>query len=65
VVASTLSVTVTPVAFAAVTVSVLACPLEIVAGLAVILTVGAVVVALTVTVTEALALFLLPVAVAV
>jgi hypothetical protein len=53
------------VAFAAVTVSVLACPLEIVAGLAVILTVGAVVVALTVTVTEALALFLLPVAVAV
>jgi hypothetical protein len=60
-----LSVTVTPVAFAAVTVSVLACPLEIVAGLAVIFTVGAVVVGFTVTVVAAVLVPPAPVAVAV
>jgi hypothetical protein len=65
VVESTLSVTVTPVAPLAVTVSVLVCPLVIDAGLAEILTVGAPTVPLTVTVTDALALFLLPFAVAV
>jgi hypothetical protein len=61
----TLFVTVTPVAPLAVTVSVLDCPLVMDVGLADMLTVGLPPVPLTVTVTEALALFLLPFAVAV
>jgi len=49
----------------AVTVKVLDCPLEIVGGLATMLTVGVTVVGVTVTVVEAVAVLFLPLAVAV